>query len=648
MSDFYSYTLDSVPFNDPIIGIDSLTRTIERYWLNTDIENSLRKKCESALTFTGEAASYLCALFANTFCTKTNIVIYAGDGSVFFEGTLYGYMGTYNVTRNTFETQIKDNSWSSLIFDRSENDFYTRSIKSFDCSVSITRLTEIETDFFDIDGNYTFTNRKGFDVLALLQKQIEHLSNGQMTLTSNYLTNNRYGIYAGYSLNNQANKQHFKLSFAELYDNLRKMFNLYIVIDGNNIILEPESDNEVFDTSLSEILEFNELPFDTTEEIDIDRLVTSVTVGNQNIQENASNDTTEYLPLDDKFNQIKYENCSCTSIKDNRLDLTYSLISDSNTILDCIINGTNDDKLFIVKLNDIDLSKTARYVVIPTVIWYYNDTLRNSNVLERWNKYIGSCLYIARGNDNGFIANGRTDPNDLFAANTITAGSSLCEIKITYPDYELDPFSRFSQNSGGKACDTPTVLNNFTSYTVLQSGTYAFEAARTFLYVAGGSGSMSVSFIIFIYEDSTMSVLLYTYVSNYNIDIDAPGGEFDMDVITDALDLSPGNFVVVQTNFITTDVSIGGVLYSGYFRSADEVLACINQNEPENTLPYLISFNSELCNSDFDLIDNNKSRKIKVNGIDCFIKEVNQSIKNTASFVLLANQSICKCSENGS
>ena len=637
----FNYKLDDIDFFDEINGIDSISRTISRGWKGTGIDNVLRKKTKSSLTFTGEAYQYLEAKFAN-ICESTNIKIYDSIGNIFIEGTIYAFMCTFNITKGECETQIKDTSWSALVIDRANSKFNLRSVKSFDCSVSITKLLPIEVDFFDIGGNYVYNNKRGFDVLQLIQKQVEFLTNGQMTVVSDYLTNNRYALFDAKALISFTTGFYYSISFQEVFEQLRKLLGLYLVIDGNQIIIEQETDTAVFNPSLTAYT-IADIPYNSTVSVDEGRQISVVTVGSTEITEDKE-DSDEYLALDDRWSEQQYQNCSCTSFKDAELELTTNWVIDSDTILDILINGKFKDKFVLVKLNDSDTTKAKRNAVIPTAVYYYNDELRNQNQLNNWATYITSCLYIGRGNVAGFEALGDEDLIKLGRNNIFVAGSKSCDILMQYPDIILDPYNRFTQNSGGKLCDTPSIGNTFTSYTVLQQGFYAFEAARSMYWVQHFGGSVSISFLIEIYSDSTLTTVLHQYISNYIVP--SENGFVDMDVITDALFLAPNNYVVVRTIFNVTGTGIGGVLYSGFFRTADEVLACLDNLNPTESYPYKIEFSQDICNSEFEEIEAKKNGVITVAGTDCYISEVTQDIKGGANFVLISNTNFTKCEQS--
>ncbi len=635
----YSYKLDDVVFNDGIVGIDSISRTIARGWNGTGIDNVLRKRTESSLTFTGEAYAYILSKFDN-ICESINLKVYDNDGLIFIEGTFYSYMCTFNLSKGECETQIKDTSWSSLFVDRADSLVNLRSIKSFDCSIDIDKLLPISVDFFDINGVYTYTNKQGFDVLQVLQKIVEFWTNGQMTLSSDYLTNNKYAIFIGTALIPLTETPYFNISFQQIFENLRKLFSLYLVIDGNNIVLEPETDLNVFGNTT--VLSFTDIPFNTTATVDVSRQVKSAIVGSDEVTDDKVY-SDEYLPLNDRWSKQEFQNCSCTTIPDNDLDLVVDFIIDSDTILDTLINSNYNDKFFLVKLDDLDITKAKKSVVIPTNIWYYNNEFRNIAQLNNWQTYLSNCFFIGRGNNAGFEALGDSDPNNFAANNTFVAGSTTCDILIQYDNHTLDPFNRFAETNGGKLCNTPSGGNVYTSYTVLQSGFYAFEAERFMTWVPLIGGTVSVSFLIQVFEDVSMTTVLYQYISNYSVASELGG--VNLDVITDALFLAPNNYVVVKTIFTST-IGIGGVLYGGYFRSADQVLACIDQLESNNNYKYRYEFNTNICNADFDVLDQNKNEIINVAGADMWIKEVTQDIKGGANFVLLSNDIINNC--NGS
>lgn len=648
----YSYKLDDINFFDEINGIDSISRTISRGWNGTGIDNVLRKRTESTLTFTGEAYQYLEAKFAN-ICESTNIKIYDSIGNIFIEGTIYAFMCTFNITKGECETQIKDTAWSSLLIDRADINVFIKAVKSYDCTVDITPPSPLALEFFDNVGNIVSPYKKGYNVLDILQFIVNFNTSNQMTVVSNYLTTNKYAIVYGAELGNALGvTRDFSLSFSDVFNNLRKLLNLYIKVDANTIYIEPEIDFFGGITSYS----LAELPFNTTKEIDVSRLISAVKLGDN---KEPSEDYTSNLPFfNNRWNELQLGNCSCAFDKDNELDLSPTFVINSDVIMDCLANGKFETDFFLIELNGS--SNPAQFFQVPFIARWYNDSLRNNNVLANWETYLLNC--IANTSENNLLrAVGVPFTNnqsfnlifDNFVFNRLS-----CSLFIKYPTVQLDALNAVQQLPQGAVCGS--VAQDFTTYTIAINGKYAFRATKIFKWdtKSGTFATVDRTLRIKVYSDFTLTTVLFTASEIQTNVVIPPNGlpnnpfyyPDSMEVTSPIWTLAPGNVVLVEFVY---NVVIGAPLsisiVDGFFEYASELLQCENEIPPsQSNYPFKYTFDSPLCNADFESIDDAKEDIISVYGEDCYISEVTQDIKGGANFVLISNTNFTKCTTNGS
>jgi len=559
-------------------------------------------------------------------------------------------MCTFNLTRGECETQIKDTSWSSLLVDRASIDLGLKANKSYDCSTTIAPLSSISLQFFDNLGATISPYRKAYNVLDVLQYIVNYLTNNSITVVSNYLTTNQFAIIYGAELGNVISiSRDFMVSFELVFTNLRKLLSLYIKVDGNTLYIGPE--NDLFGSGTA--LDITEFPFDTIREVDLARMITQVRIGDTVV---PSDSYVSNKPIfRNLWNEAIFGNCTCSFDTNNELDLSPSFIINSDNIFDCIDNGTNKDKIFLIEL-DID-SNPARFFQIGSPARWYNDAFRNENVLARWDNYLINCVSNTAQN-NLFRATGmpwflgmpflsvsiRYNDNLIFEV-------SSCSLLVYYPNIEIDSLSAASQLNQSPVCRS--TLTDYTSYTITKNGKYAFSASKLLKWAAdrGITNIVDYSLAIAIYSDNTLTTLveyIATAVIDFPIpDLPLPEPYFlnSISVETGILDLAVNNVVVVEFNYKLKDgfrLSVG--LVDGVFEYDAEKLRCEQIINPsDNTLPYRYSFNKSLCNSEFEDLDANKEDIIKLQGEDTYISEVTQDIKGNANFVLISNTPFTKC-----
>jgi hypothetical protein len=233
---------------------------------------------------------------------------------------------------------------------------------------------------------------------------------------------------------------------------------------------------------------------------------------------------------------------------------------------------------------------------------------------------------------------------------------STCVLNLYYPTIELDALSAAASPSQGVVCGS--VSQNFTTYTIIEDGKYAFSASKIFKWDTPAQTTAIVDRELFIvvYSDNTLTTIERSWAKTESGVVIPPNGNplnplyyvDSMSVETPVWDLQDGWVVVVGFYYIVTlGTTLSISIVDGVFEYDAEKLRCEQIINPsDNTLPYRYSFNKSLCNSEFEDLDANKEDIIKLQGEDTYISEVTQDIKGGASFVLISNTPFTKCEQS--
>jgi hypothetical protein len=117
-----------------------------------------------------------------------------------------------------------------------------------------------------------------------------------------------------------------------------------------------------------------------------------------------------------------------------------------------------------------------------------------------------------------------------------------------------------------------------------------------------------------------------------------------INVLSDFVLLPIGAVVVVEwTSSVTnpSPVNVQQTFTRVRFEIPDEELSCFDIPSENTAYPYTYEFTKEICPATFDLIAANKTGKIVLNGIDCWVSEVSEGFKGDGNYKLLSNSKIC-------
>ena len=675
----YSYSINGVTFHDPLGGAIESSEVIEHLFNDAQIDSNSRIYNSSQLEFTGSAYAFICARM-NELCHQFDITLTNFEGMQ-LQGTFFSYMITIDLQKKIATTQIKDTSWSSILRNRTSIKVFTGITHTISCE-PIDLLIKNEVALFEPDGqplvNEAF--RYGFNAVDVLNFIVKYLTDNVMSVESQYLTDNPIAIFNAKALKKRnvfednevppPNQLYVYASFDEILTPLRKLKNLDFEITGNIINIEPEE----FLYKNNVLLSLGDLPIDSVLNIDAKRLYDKVKAG-------STQDGLDYDDIDENYNYIvfpktfsegfdetEFGSCSCESDKDNTLDLTTDIITDTNVIhkLNNMFSEFEVDGIVFIEcenngLNKLTATRTLIYNELGFERFYYNDGFRNPNVLQNWSQTINNCIRIVNPFDNVFKSACVIQPEELGVQECVNfytpwqSGDGEYTGFVYYVDpnrtVPTPPLStenvdiyngwRLAPGNGAQPQD---FFNTYSGYQIPFEAWYAFTATK-FITSPDERNSLVVKFSIVVYENNSLTNEIYRVTQEKTY-----GHITELDdlvsVSTDVLKLSSGNVVLVQTfiDIDSVDSVIGNFKWLGgdfYYDTAK--LSCVDlSDDTELTRPYLYKFDYNLCLSDYNVIRNNRRYALEVDGKKMWIAKIERGFDKSCSMVLSSNDLICK------
>jgi hypothetical protein len=649
----YSYTLDGIPFSDPLGNVGDFTLTLERTF---EDENLFREFSELSLIFTGRAYGYLCRKLAEDYCAKTAFELTIGNNMV-YSGQIIASFGTINYTQGTYETQVVDTSYRGLIRERIRNDINLASTISVNCS-PITPLPILNLDFFEPDGDPVAWQVRCYNVLDCLRLIIDVISDGTVDVQSAYLTANPYVITNGYNLGNNAgaslNRRYPVLSFERLYGELRKALALYAsleIISGTpTIIIEPES---YWFEDAPNGFSIADFPYGMTINVDEDRIYSLSKIGSSDVDVDSDFNPFDNQRLDGWLLRT-YNTCGCIFDRDNEQNLEADFIYDSGKIFKALVDRDETDDIYMIEI-DPATNQPAKYLRVPTVnVFYYNDTLRNKNIAQRWADIFLNCAYDDRVSDVSFRAFSEFEDGDPLSCNVqrfdieptpISASGNMLYFQTDY-----DTFFALSQPPNSGDIVGATLGCGKSRFTVPVDGSYAFIATRDFFFqfpVLTGSNTVTfdVLFIIRAY-DSVGGIKFSSSTLQQHVAV-APTDIWRSFVSnsTPLWNLVTGDYVEVIFSFqivsSPSGLNVFGLFGLGEFKNNDELMACFDINPEGERIPYLIEATVPMCDEDYRLITDNRRGYVDLNGIKGWVKRLEYTPDKLGVMQLLTSEIPC-------
>jgi hypothetical protein len=211
-----------------------------------------------------------------------------------------------------------------------------------------------------------------------------------------------------------------QFSFKELYEEVRKKIPIGITIDEAAGVYTLRIEGIDYFNQGSGSFAFKNIDKIRTK-FNEDKLYASIKVGSGVIDQTKT--FPEVLPVLGWREEQLFNNINCNT--DNELDLVSEWVIASNVIEDCVtsLSDLYDEDLFLITttyVNDLVGICTATDIFNAND-WYYNDQLRNINVLQRYaNGIPDSALQSFNGTPSGFYA-WQTSSYDWNRRTTISA-----------------------------------------------------------------------------------------------------------------------------------------------------------------------------------------------------------------------------------
>ena len=662
----YKIYLDGNLVNDPVIGVEDFTLTIERTF---DTDNIFREFTETNLTFTGDGYNYLCAMLKNDYCYKAAIQVDIYDETI-FEGQIIVSFGTVNLSKGTFETQIVDTSYRGLVRERVKNEISLNSILTVGCE-PLAAIPILTLPMYDVDNNFV-RNVQSYKVYDVFKYLIDAISDNQVALQSTALQNIPYAITTGWNLSGTGNGLPFKIfpeiSFENLYKNFRNLLTLYasleIIAGVPTIIIEQES---YFFENTNSGYDIADFPYDLNISVDESRIYSIVEIGSEDYDE----DDEDYNAINNlKVNgwgKRVLNTCGCVFDKDNTEDLTVDWIIDSGRIMKTLDLRDGTDETYIIQLDISNPSQAFLLVDNVTNKWFYNSSLRNEIVSVLWSTQFNNCVYSTRTSDNSFrtIADPPPPPwspipDDVqfLIAGSCTGVPFDTTIWMYYPQLQYDTYNGVGTENNNLPC-AGGISPKHSTYTAQNFGIYAFTASREIstLYAEPSdlqSFRVILTLGIIVYSDNTFTTPIYTEVTSDDFIVTntnfPTGFAKTLTANTPILSLDPGNvarvYFDIQTIQLTGgyDSNINTIYVGGLFESNDDLIACADIDEQGNRIPYLMKFDHPICKSDYDFINSNRRNYMEVGGYKGWLKRLDFNPKGIGTFELLTEEIPC-CNE---
>ena len=649
----YKVYLNNIEQNEEdIINITELASfSILREDSITSTEQIIRETSEMELNFCGATYCYLVDKLAKDRCAEVDFHIEDSETGLSYNGVIPMMLLVLNPHSKTGSTKIKDTSFSAYIRDVMDVSVSLSARTALGCS----SITSIDRRIRFITSHTATTPEVqvlSFDVLDALQMLVSYFTNNTIEVRSDYLTTNKYAITTGFNLHSWGSSQdeiYPTVTISDLYTELRKKLRLFMSVDMFNsgqpyLRIEPES---YFFSNTTPLLTIDEVPFDTSQQVDLERSYSRVKVGSSIIMDGDG----EYFPNAhyESFREEEYGNCStCFAKKESVLDLVSDYIIDSNVIYDLLnaglVDNDNDDNIVLFAYSG-DITKRT----LIGSEYVYNDSLRNKNVLNRLSGDVGGCLTLARYPSSGFYLE---EPNAGFTGPTSYLGG---EDMMSFTNIVYDNFNTITYDATPDVVTLPPNVYNGVSHTISQartyftapvSGTYSFKAVLTnFLQTVGALPcDLDVELQIVKYTDNTQT----TYNAVYNSIGSTPNS------LTTAVNISLSTGNVAMTAGETMCVIFSLYDKSGVLPLLDPVEfrgglsfemlgdgTCQNiEYVDQDTKPFVIEFDYPLCQQDYQTIRDNKIGYITVKGQRFWIKELEFKPFALSHFVLIGNNSI--------
>jgi hypothetical protein len=384
--------------------------------------------------------------------------------------------------------------------------------------------------------------------------------------------------------------------------------------------------------------------------VDSERLLSIVKVGQKDTD--VPDDYQPILPFPEKrfftWKEDVFNSCSCEVDKDKELDLVSDIIIDGNQIFHALLGGDYGNRLFLIH-TDFNTSPFSTAIITynpKNGLYYYNDRLRNPNVLPRWQTFVSNCVYDVR--QSGIQFEVKCNPLiDGFACVQAPPAGNTPISRKGYSSFVVPQDEVIDTDNG-----YPTIVSLPTDfipgasfgYMIPVDGYYIFEAQTWWdLIITGTVDFATVKISIVVYSDTSGNTEIYRKDTVLTYNNTGSLTNQQLYVLSDFVLLPAGSVVMVEASSTVTNSTpkyVQQTFQRDFFRFSDAI-NCFSLPRESDSYPYVYEFETAICNNEWDIMANNMAGKVMIGNIECWISEVSQKIDGKTTFKLLSNENIC-------
>ena len=531
--------------NDDIKGLDEFTTTL----IFEDEQSVFRLKTESKFELIGTTYSDVYNKVKLGSCKRFDFVIEDSCDGIyypFFIGYVYASDIFFKRNKCTAVLElIKDDSYSGIINSLQDNNLNLYNRHSPNCTP--IDLNQYLVSYFDNTATFIYTNRKSYKWQEVLKYLVGYYSNGTIDFQTN--VTEEIWVTNGYNLRAQTGRndlEYFEVNFFDIYNNLRKLLNLALVIEYDAIgkpILKVVYKDYLYSGGLIKNLTDDDVSFDFDISLDKSRQYNSINIGSENfeLQDSFYDFWNDENPMQ-TWQKRELNTCSnCLSERGNNLDLVVNYIIDSDLILETLDGSdSNDENIFLIEAVYSTLKPKA--YTIPYAVFHYNRLFLNETVINRYENEINCYIKDSLAGDAVFIAKGLESKVFLNTQGTGMIGTAR--------DLNYISGAEFTdiKDNGSNSIDTTIVgIDNGRTYVIPTSGNYQFQFKGTYGMINFNSIDVKIRLAIRVYASGTLP---YVGLSNHiheefieNLDYDYTDGQIPF-FIQMTKDLNAGDLVV--------------------------------------------------------------------------------------------------------
>jgi hypothetical protein len=405
------FYLDGIEMESPLNWVD--------FNLNLKRDKSidaLLLVSDTTLEWMGSGYVYLVNLIeSDGFCGFSELLVTDDESPELeiFKGRIFLSATEIDEGICTIKTKVEDRSFYAMINNNKsiEADLTAGLSKG---KVAITPVDDYLIDCHTVTTNVYKRTVYSVRVYEAFRYLVEFMTDGVVQFTSDTFdaggeweglcitTGNKLRGATGYGTNSPPLTQ---FSFKELYEEVRKKIPIGVTIDEAAGVYTVRIESIDYFNQSSGAFAFENIDKIRTK-FNEDKLYASIRVGSNAIDQSLTFPETQ--PVIGYREEQFFNNINCNI--DNELDLLSEWIISSNVIEDCITNNSSyyDEDLFFITTDYVDPNTgtaTATDVFQSGSDWFYNDQLRNINVLQRYaNGIPASALQSFNGTPADFYA----------------------------------------------------------------------------------------------------------------------------------------------------------------------------------------------------------------------------------------------------